>query len=210
MKNNVFQSRDLCLRALDTNSLCAKNVRRKGQKMELKEKYIPRILLVFVIGGIFGFIYEEIFYRIDLGYFVKRGTTYGPWIPIYGFGAVAILLLTRRYRSSPLKVFILSQLITGTLELLTGLILHRRFGVRLWDYNVEIWNWLNIGGYICLRSVLFFGVSGLLLSYVVYPLIYYVTEPMEEKKVIVLAALPSTLFILDILVNLIKVIRFGY
>ena len=52
--------------------------------MELKEKYIPRILLVFVIGGIFGFIYEEIFYRIDLGYFVKRGTTYGPWIPIYG------------------------------------------------------------------------------------------------------------------------------
>ena len=82
--------------------------------------------------------------------------------------------------------------------------------MRLWDYNVEIWNWLNIGGYVCLRSVLFFGVSGLLLSYVVYPLLYYVTEPMEEKKVIALAALPSTLFILDILVNLIKVIRFGY
>lgn len=178
--------------------------------MELREKYIPRILLVFVTGGVFGFIYEEIFYRIDLGYFVKRGTTYGPWIPIYGFGAVAILLLTRRYRSSPLKVFFLSQLIAGTLELLTGLILHRRFGVRLWDYNVEIWNWLNIGGYICLRSVLFFGVSGLLLSYVIYPLLYYVTEPMEEKKVIALAVLPSTLFILDILVNLIKVIRFGY
>ena len=172
--------------------------------MELREKYIPRILLVFVIGGIFGFIYEEIFYRIDLGYFVKRGTTYGPWIPIYGFGAVAILLLTRRHRSSPLKVFLLSQLITGTIELLTGFILHRGFGVRLWDYNVEIWNWLNIGGYICLRSVLFFGVSGLLLSYVVYPLLCHVTEPMGKKKVIALAVLPSSLFILDILVNVIK------
>ena len=28
LKNKIFQSRDLCLRALDTNSLCAKSVRR--------------------------------------------------------------------------------------------------------------------------------------------------------------------------------------
>ena len=33
MKNKIFQSRDLCLRALDTNSLCAKNVRRNVEKM---------------------------------------------------------------------------------------------------------------------------------------------------------------------------------
>ena len=43
-------------------------------------------MLIFTFSGIFGFIYETIFYKIDLGYFVKRGTTYGPWIPIYGFG----------------------------------------------------------------------------------------------------------------------------
>ena len=44
------------------------------------------VLLIFTFGGIFGFIYETFFYRIDLGYFVKRGTTFGPWIPIYAFG----------------------------------------------------------------------------------------------------------------------------
>ena len=33
MKNKIFQSRDLCLRALDTNSTCAKNVRRNEEKM---------------------------------------------------------------------------------------------------------------------------------------------------------------------------------
>ena len=32
LKNKIFQSRDLCLRALDTNSLCAKNVRRNEAK----------------------------------------------------------------------------------------------------------------------------------------------------------------------------------
>ncbi len=178
--------------------------------MEVRKKYIARLLLVFVVGGIFGFIYEEIFYRIDLGYFVKRGTTYGPWIPIYGFGAVAMLLLTGRCRRSPLKVFFYSLSIAGILEFLTGLVLHRALGVRLWDYNVEIWNWLNIGGYICLRSVLFFGVSGLFLGYVIDPLLCHVTEPLEEKKALIVAAVPSSLFVLDILLNLIRVIRFGY
>ena len=52
------------------------------------------ILLVFSFGGIFGFLYEELFYYIDLGYLVKRGTTFGPWIPIYGVGAVLIVLST--------------------------------------------------------------------------------------------------------------------
>ncbi len=33
-KNKIFQSRDLCLRALDTNSLCAKSVRRNEAKNE--------------------------------------------------------------------------------------------------------------------------------------------------------------------------------
>ena len=37
LKNKIFQSRDLCLRALDTNSLCAKNVRRNVEKNEISK-----------------------------------------------------------------------------------------------------------------------------------------------------------------------------
>ena len=36
------------------------------------------LLMVFTTGGIFGFIYELLFYRIDLGHFVKRGITFPP------------------------------------------------------------------------------------------------------------------------------------
>ena len=38
------------------------------------------LILIMVFSGVFGFIYEELFYRIDLGYFTKRGSSYGPWI----------------------------------------------------------------------------------------------------------------------------------
>ena len=54
------------------------------------KKRFPLLMLIFAFGGIFGFIYEEIFYRFDLGEWVKRGTTFGPWIPIYGFGCLLI------------------------------------------------------------------------------------------------------------------------
>ena len=38
MKNKIFQSRDLCLRALDTNSTCAKSVRRNERKILKKQQ----------------------------------------------------------------------------------------------------------------------------------------------------------------------------
>ena len=63
--------------------------------------YRKLLLLIFVFGGFFGFLYEELFYLIDLGYLVKRGTTFGPWIPIYGFGALFIVLITTRFNQIP-------------------------------------------------------------------------------------------------------------
>ena len=166
---------------------------------------IPKLnilLLIFALSGVFGFIYEEIFYRIDLGYFVKRGTTFGPWIPIYGFGGIFITLIANRFRKSPIKVFALSGIISGVLEFLTGYVLFHFLGIRLWDYNVEIWNFGNIGGYICFRSILFFAVSGLFLIYGMYPFLEMIKRKMNNEKIFtVIALVLSILFIIDMSIN---------
>ena len=133
--------------------------------------FMSILVLVMVLSAIFGFIYEEIFYYFDLGYLVKRGSTFGPWIPIYAFGGLFITLITYRFRKNPFVVFLLNCIITGVLEYATGFVFYEFFGLRLWDYNTEILNFGNINGYICLRSVLFFGISSLLLIYVVIPII---------------------------------------
>ena len=121
---------------------------------------VDLLILTMVFSGVFGFVYEELFYRIDLGYFVKRGSTFGPWIPIYFFGGAMFALLATRMRANPLLVFVLCTVSSGILEYAVGSILYNVFHTRLWDYNTEIWNWGNINGYICARSVLFFGISG--------------------------------------------------
>lgn len=166
-------------------------------------------LMIFVVGGLFGFVYEEIFYRIDLGYFTKRGTTLGPWIPIYGFGAILIIFLTEKLRKHPALLFIVASAATGLLELATGYVLYNYLGVRLWDYNVEIWNFGNIGGYICLRSVLFFGLSALFLQYIVHPYIKLLTSKMQVHWRKTIAIIPALLFIIDMSANLIRLVHYG-
>lgn len=174
----------------------------KGQKLLHRENRLLPLFLVFVIGGIFGFLYEELFYLIDLGYLVKRGTTFGPWIPIYGFGAVLIVLTANRLRRKPIAVFVVSALVCGGLEYLTGFVLLHAGGVRLWDYNTEIWNWGNIGGFICARSVLVFGISALFLLYAVFPLILHMQKKCGRATFCLVSVVPVLLFALDIVVSL--------
>ena len=158
------------------------------------------LILIMVCSGVFGFIYEELFYRIDLGYFTKRGSSYGPWIPIYVFGGAAYTLLVYNYKENPLFVFLLCVVVSGIMEYVTGWVLYNVFHTRLWDYNTEIWNFGNIGGYICLRSVLFFGVSGLLLIYAVIPILIKVTEAADPAVLTVVCRVLAAAFIIDITV----------
>ncbi|MBR4763774.1 MAG: putative ABC transporter permease, partial [Lachnospiraceae bacterium] len=96
-------------------------------------------MMLYVVGGISGWLYEMGFYRINFGYFVRRGHGIGPWLPIYGFGTLFILICTFLVREKPLYVFLVSAAVTGILELVTGWCLYHFFnGLRLWDYNTEI------------------------------------------------------------------------
>ena len=159
------------------------------------------LILIMIFSGIFGFIYETCFYRIDLGYFVKRGSTFGPWIPIYAFGGFFIAVLSYRFRKNPFVIFVLNCIITGILEYGTGYVLYEFMGIRLWDYNTEIWNFGNINGYICFRSILFFGLSSLFLIYVMIPIIKKLTNKISENKLTIVTTILATLFVLDMVLH---------
>jgi uncharacterized membrane protein len=165
-----------------------------------KRQNIWLYLLVMIISGIMGFVYEEIFYLFDLGYLVKRGSTYGPWIPIYLFGGLFLTLIVYRFRKKPIIVFLMSLLVTGLLEFLTGFVLLKCFNLRLWDYNNEILNFGNIGGFICLRSVLLFAFAGLFLVYFVIPLLIKLIKKANQKILEIISYGLIVLFVLDMVI----------
>ena len=164
------------------------------------------LCLIIAISGLFGWFYEFIFYFLNSGMktFYYRGGNFLPWINIYAYGAILICILTYKKRKKPLKVFLFSALSCGVLELISGYVMTRlNHGVRCWSYNEEIWNFGNIGGYVCLRSVLFFGLSGLLLIYVILPSIFYLARHMKKKTFLIMSIVICSIFIIDEVYNLI-------
>ena len=157
------------------------------------------LALIFWVFGIVGWVYEMLFYRLNDGMFVERGQGLGPWLPIYGFGAVFICLFAMRFRKSMPAVFLMSALVSGVVEYLTGWVFYTFFdGLRLWDYNTEIWNWGNINGYICLRSILLFAFAGVFLIYAAVPKIGKLQDLLPEKVFRAICLIPAVLFLIDI------------
>lgn len=174
------------------------------EKEDISKKDITNLfMLIMISSGIFGFIYETIFYRIDLGYFVKRGSAYGPWIPIYVFGGLFITLLTYKYKDKPLIVFIIGMLVSGLLEYGTGYYLDKYMGIRLWNYYEEICNFGNINGYICLRSVLFFGFSSLILIYLIIPFLLKYIKSVRRSYMSMISYMLFITFSFDFIMYLI-------
>ena len=161
--------------------------------------------LIIVISGIFGWLYEVIFYYFNSGmtevYF--RGGNFLPWINIYAMGAVLIYFLTYKKRKKPLFVFIVSIISTGILEYIGGYFMEHIMQIKCWDYSKEILSFGSINGYVCIRSVLVFGISALLLMYIIVPFCFYIAKKMPKKAFLILSYTICAIFLFDELYNLI-------
>lgn len=158
------------------------------------------IFMIVVLSAIGGFLYEEIFYRIDLGKLVKRGICLGPWITIYGAGGFLLMSTTLKIRNA-LVVFLVSFFVCGILEFLAGFLILHIFHVRLWDYNTEIWNFGNISGYVCLRSCLFFAFAGIFQKYALIPFIKFAAGKVSKIAFNSVSAVLFTAFVADSLAS---------
>ena len=169
-----------------------------------KKQIITVICLLIVISGIIGWVYEFFFYFANSGFktFYYRGGNFLPWINIYMYGAFLILALTYKFKKKPLLVFLISMISTGILEYLSGYFLYGVLGwTKCWDYNNEILNWGNIDGYVCLRSVLVFGLAGLALVYLIVPTLIKLVK--KYPKLYYISIVLATIFLLDEIYNLV-------
>ena len=141
---------------------------------------VTSILVCFFFMCFVGWIWEVSLSMISYGCFVNRGVLHGPWIPIYGFGCVLILLLLKRFRMRPKVEFSMAVLLCGCIEYFTGFFLELTHnGQKWWDYTGYF---LNLHGRICAEGLLVFGIGGMAFVYVIAPVIdNWVKEHLNKK-----------------------------
>lgn len=168
--------------------------------MENRNKKIRKIysfdyyVLLFFLVSFFGWIWEVCIYLVREKQFVNRGIMAGPWLPVYGAGALFLYFLLHRWRKKPLLVFFASLGVCSLLEYVTGYFLLKMWGVRWWDYSGMF---LDLNGHICFASCLMFGGGGVFLMSVLLPVYTAAYEKIPEKIRLMAAVVFLALFVMD-------------
>ena len=126
---------------------------------------IEKWIAYFFIYCFIGWCFESTYVSIKSRRLVNRGFLRGPFLPIYGFGAITILLATLLVTWSVPLIFICGMIAATLLEYVTGAIMESVFSMKYWDYSNQRF---NIKGYICLSSSIAWGVFSVLLVKVVH------------------------------------------
>ena len=161
---------------------------------------IYNLICIFFVSSIIGWIYEMIFYKVTENILENRGFLYGPYVPVYGFGAVLIVLALKRFKKNPIILFIGMAILTGIVEFLVGEMMVAIWHKRWWDYTGLF---LNIDGQVCLRSVISFAIGGLGLIYLIEPFINKINEKINSKSKKIIYISIISIMVIDLILCLI-------
>ena len=158
-------------------------------------------MLYSIIGWIYEVFLEVVVYKWG---FSNRGVLFGPYCPVYGFGAIAFILtiypliknknISRKIVMMPI-VFLLSMLVATTIELITS---------YLCECTIGTWPWQTYANYkynfqarIALSPSLRFGLGGVIFLYVFQPLFEKVCDKLGDKKVAIISYLLTGIVLVD-------------
>ncbi len=153
------------------------------------------LIVIFLSMSMFGWLWEVGMHLVSYGEFVNRGALHGPWLPIYGTGAVLILTVLNRFRKNPALEFGAMIVLCGFLEYMTSLVMEIvTGGTKWWDYSGYF---LNLNGRICAEGLLVFGIGGLAIVYIIAPVIDDLMGRLNERKVMTVCTVLLVLFLAD-------------
>ncbi len=124
-------------------------------------------LLFFFLYCFLGWIWECLYVSVYEKKWKNQGFLYGPLVPIYGFGAIIVLLVTLPVRNSIPMIFIAGMTGSTVLEYGTGVVMQRLFRARYWDYSR---NRFNLNGYICPFCSFGWGLFSVVQIKILHPL----------------------------------------
>lgn len=164
--------------------------------------YIVKIIMYFMIYSFFGWVMESVLKTLVQKKPVNSGFLYGPFCPIYGFGAIIMFLFLDTFKDNIALLFVSGFLILSLWEYIVGWALEKIFHTKYWDYtNYKF----NIKGRVCLTNSLFWGFLGVIFTKFIHPFIVEKVDMIKTNDLLFFTAVLLIIMIGDLITSIIKV-----
>lgn len=163
---------------------------------------IIKIILYFIVYSFFGWVMESVLKTVVQKKPVNSGFLYGPFCPIYGFGAIIMFIFLQGFKEKPILLFIIAFLVLSIWEYIVGWMLEKIFHTKYWDYTE---NKFNIKGRVCLMNSLFWGFLGVVFIRYMHPFIVEKIDILRVNDLLFLTVTLLIIMIVDLVISIIKV-----
>lgn len=150
--------------------------------------------LLFIIYSFIGWVWETCYVFVRTGHYENRGLLWGPFLPVYGFGALLILITTAPVQKNWLLIFIIGMLSASIAEYIGGSFLELVFHTREWDYSESF---MNLHGHICLLCSVVWGFFSIALVKWLHPWISSLLQKIPPTLYAWATILLSLFFVID-------------
>ena len=154
--------------------------------------------LYFIIYAVVGWCSEVLYAYIMKNKITNRGFLLGPLCPIYGFGALAVLILLKPYVNHPLGFFVLAMFVCSVIEYVAGYLMEKLFKARWWDYSNTKF---NLNGRVCLDTLIPFGVGALIVNYLFHPNLVKLISMIPSRVVTIFVIAFAIIFVADLILS---------
>ena len=135
-------------------------------------------ILYFFFFSFAGWILETVYASVRFRKYISKQTLLRlPLCPIYGIGAVAMIITLYPVRNSVLLTFCGGFFVASCVEYLVALFYERYFRVSWWDYHGNIG---NFDGKVCVKMSIIWGVIAIVFFRSILPLVDVVLNKMSS------------------------------
>lgn len=165
------------------------------------EAEIIKIIFYFFLYSFLGWAMESAYLSFGQRRLINTGFLYGPFCPIYGFGAVVLYVLLIRLKGNPILIFIVGFLVLSVWEYFVGFLLEKLFKTKYWDYSE---NKFNINGRVCLLNSIYWGFLSVFFIEIWNPLVEVQIQKVSMDVILYIDIILCAYLILDMIVSSIK------
>ena len=160
------------------------------------------LLTYFVIYSFLGWILESIVRTICERKIINTGFLIGPFCPIYGFGAIIMILFLNGFKNNIFLLFFISIILLTSWEYIVGVLLETLFHTKYWNYSDHKFNYK---GRICLTNSIAWGVLGVLFINYIHPFMIQILGYVDFIYIAIIATIIAVILLIDAIISVIKV-----